>query len=68
MATVTKIDRTPPYLTLLKKQDIILQELRQLNAKMNFFGSLTRFEDLAKKGRVFAKKRSIRPIDVLSDD
>ena len=58
--------------TLIRKldqrQSQILKEIRQIQAKMRILGSLKRFEDLAKKGRVFAKRKGITPADVLKDD
>lgn len=57
-----------PYGAIVKKQNIIFEELQQLKAKMRILGSLGRFEELAKKGRVFAKDQRITPADVLKND
>jgi len=56
------------YKNILKTQNIILEELKQLKNKMMILGSLRRFEDLARKGRQFAKKRGIKLSDVLEND
>lgn len=56
---IRKIDR---------RQDLILEEMRQIKAKMKILGSLRRFEDLAKKGRKFAKEKGIKPADILKYD
>lgn len=58
--------------TLIRKinqrQNLILEEMRQLQTKIKILGSLRRFEDLAKKGRKFAKAKGIKPSDVLKND
>ena len=43
-------------------------EIDQLKAKLAILGSLERFENLAKKGRKFAKDKGIKMSDVLKDD
>jgi len=53
---------------LNQRQGQILEEMRQIKVKMKVLGSLRRFEDLAKKGRRFAKERGISPADVLKND
>ncbi|MBI4159896.1 hypothetical protein HY504_01890 [Candidatus Wolfebacteria bacterium] len=53
---------------LNQRQDQILEEMRQIKVKMRALGSLRRFEDLAKKGRKFAKEKGISRADVLRND
>lgn len=45
-----------------------LEEIRQIKTKMAILGSLKRFEDIAERGRKFAKKKKMRLPDVLKDD
>ncbi|GEM_PF-2711818 len=58
--------------TLIRKLDQrqtkIFDEVRQIKAKIKILGSLRRFEDLAKKGKGFAKEKGISPADVLKND
>jgi len=56
------------YRDLVKTQDMILQELKQLKAKLMVLGSLKRFENIAEKGRDFAEKRNIKSEDVTEND
>jgi len=55
---------TVKFKEIIKRQDLILKELRQLRA----ISSLGRFEGLAEKGRKFAKARRITKADVLRND
>jgi hypothetical protein len=50
---------------LVKRQDMILEELRQLKVKLKTLGSWRRFEELARKGRKFARAKGITPADVI---
>ena len=53
---------------ITKQQIRISQDVEQLKAKMRMLGSLRRFEEIAKRGRAFARKRKIKSADVLKDD
>ena len=53
---------------LNQRQEKILEDVRQIKAKLRIFGSLRRFEELAKKGRTFARQRGIKQADVLKND
>lgn len=55
------LDRKTQYKT-------VWEDVQQLKAKMKILGSLKRFEDLATRGRAFAKKRKIKQADVLKND
>jgi len=56
------------YKTLPKNQGAIWEELKQIKAKMAILGSLRRFEEVAKRGRAFAKAKGIKQADVFNDD
>jgi hypothetical protein len=58
----------PNLQTLARGQAKILEELQVLRTKLQFLGSLRKFDELAKKGRGFAKKRGIKSQDVLQND
>ena len=64
MATQIKNSTKTEYRDILKKQDIILKELRQIK----MLNAVERFEKLAKRGRQFAKARKIKRGDVLRND
>ena len=51
--------------TIIKKLNT---EVEQLKAKIKIIGALKRFETLAVKGGKFARKKGIRPSDVLKND
>lgn len=69
MITVTlPKTKSVKYQNILKTQYMILGELEQLKAKMKVLGSLGRFENLARKGRQFAKKENIKLSDILKND
>ena len=53
---------------ILKNQNAMLEELKQLRKKVALLGSLQRFEELAKRGKKFAKARKITLEKVLQDD
>ena len=53
---------------IVKSQKTILNELWQIKAKMQLLGSLRRFDEVSKKGRVFARAKGITLKDVLEDD
>lgn len=56
------------YQTLRRNQDAIRRELNALKAKIAALGSLARFDELARRGRRFARARGIALADVLRGD
>lgn len=67
METIIK-NKGAGYKNVLKTQNIILEELKQLKIKITILGSLRHFENLTKKGRKFAQKKGIKFSDVLEND
>lgn len=61
-------NKTPTLVDILNRQDRILDDLRVIKARMAVLGSLDRFEEVAKRGRKFAKEKGIKPSDVLRND
>lgn len=53
---------------LWKRQESLSSEVRELRAKMRLLGSLRRFENIASRGRAFARARGLKPADALRDD
>lgn len=53
---------------ILKRQEDILSDLRQIKAQIKTLGSIERFEEIARKGRNFAQTKGIQPADVLQYD
>jgi hypothetical protein len=58
------IKNNTSYKNILKKQDLILRELKELKT----LSILGHFDELAMRGRKFAKMRGIKRPDVLKND
>lgn len=56
------------YEEIIKRQKELSERVRQLNAKLEILGRLTKFEEITAWGRKFAKERKIKPRDILVND
>lgn len=66
METVT-LPKTK-YEAIIRQQKELMRKIKDLSIKLETLSSLEKFEEITKWGRQFAKKRGIKPSDVLVND